>query len=57
MAKKCLLKDEKTAPFLRQKPAKNALFLLFRRKKWSQMILQSVADAGDFVDKELGVRS
>ena len=32
-------------------------FLLFRRKKWSQMILQSVADAGDFVDKELGVRS
>ena len=33
MTKKCLLKDEKTAPILRQKPAKNALFSSISRKK------------------------
>ena len=36
MAKKCLLKDEKTAPFLRQKPAKNALFSSISQEKVEQ---------------------
>ncbi|MGM9724615.1 MAG: hypothetical protein ACI3YL_00810, partial [Prevotella sp.] len=33
LAKKCLLKDEKTAPFLRKKPVKNALFSSISQEK------------------------
>ena len=33
MTKNCLHEGEKTAPFLRQKPAKNALFSSISRKK------------------------
>ena len=36
MTKNCLLKDEKTAPFLRQKPAKNALFSSISQEKVEQ---------------------
>ena len=36
MAKNCLLKDEKTAPFLRQKPVKNALFSSISQEKVEQ---------------------
>ena len=50
MAKKCLLKGEKTAPFLRQKPAKNALFLLFCRKKWGEIKKQSVISRGSLAN-------
>ena len=33
MAKKCLREGEKSAPFLRQKPAKNALFSSISQEK------------------------
>ena len=36
MAKKCLREGEKSAPFLRQKPAKNALFPSISQEKVEQ---------------------
>ena len=36
MTKNCLLKDEKTAPFLRQKPCKKYLFYSISQKKVEQ---------------------
>ena len=51
MTKKCLHKDEKSAPFLRQKPAKNALFSSISQEKVEQNKSAKCYRIGAFANK------